>query len=172
MKLSDLEALNEQFPYDCSRRETIRLDQQSRIIKESAGPQTGIYWWVPRSAQQNTTWRLVSFFDDEYGTCYHKEIWEKYAATILGVDDIEVPQEVRDAYHCLPRGRVNVVKSKINVGLARYIILHGNDAPIEDVVGAVISRFRLSMTNTTISFDSHEVMLDDDIEIVKNFLAR
>ena len=168
MRLDDL---NERFPDDCSRRETIRLDYQSQLLKESKGPQTGIYWWVPHKI--NTTsiiWRLVEFFDDDYGPAYHKEIWEKYAATILGIDDVETTQEVKDAYHGLPRGRVNTVKSKVHAGLARYVVLRGSDAPLEDANNIIISRFRLPPINTVFSFDSHETTNDDEVEIVKQFM--
>jgi hypothetical protein len=162
MKLSDLAILNEQFPDNCGRRETIRLDQQSRLLKESKSPQTGIYWWVP----VKDSWRLESFFDSEYGQAYHKEVWELYAATILGIDNAEVPQDVREAYHGLPRGRISKHKGD------RYLILHGSDSPVDDFKTVVMSRFHLLPNRTAASYDSHEIMLDDEAEIIKNFIAQ
>ena len=176
MKLSDLQALNEQFPDNCGRRETIRLDNQSRLLRESSAPQTGIYWWVPYSNSATSwnlrdwtkieRWRLESFLDEEYEKAFHKEIWELYAATILRLDDVELPQEVKEAYHGLPRGRVSKGKQ------GQYLILHGDDSPVDDLRTVVASRFHLPLANTVAVFDQHETMHDDDVEVVRLFLER
>ena len=154
MKLDDL---NQQHPDNVGRRESIRLDEQCKFLKESRAPQTGIYWWCPTK----NDWRLAVFFDEEFGNPWHKEIWEKWCATILGLDDVRVPSEVAEAYHGLPRGRVSL-------GRGVYVILHGNDTPIKNGLELVAKRFNLPPGYHT-AFDSHEVTLQDDVKIIKNF---
>ena len=162
-----LEELNTKYPHSFTRRESMRVALQSRLISESRRPQLGLYWWSP---DKNGA-RLSAFFEADYGMTTHDVIWRKYAATILGLNDITVPKEILEAYCGLPRGRVDqvyAINQPIGIG---WLIRHGNDTP-ESGFDYVISRFNLPENVVEQEYD--EVLTTDPrhVKIINDFLVK
>ena len=170
MKLHLLVELNHKFPEDAGRREAARRWHQARTIAESREPQQGIFWWAPRfNEDKSIRWVLIEFFESEYGYGIdHQSIWEKWAATILGVADTKLSPILLDAYCCIPRGRV----SKELRSTGRYLVLHGNDAPVKNAVRSVASRFNLPQNNYCGLFDDHERTIREHVRTIERFFGR
>jgi hypothetical protein len=161
-----LEELNAKYPHSFTRRESIRVALQSRLISESRRPQIGLYWWSP---DKNGP-RLSAFFEEDYDMTTHDVIWRKYAATILGLNNIVVPKEVLEAYCGLPRGRVDRVYDKTEPIPVEWLIRHGNDTP-KSGFDYLISRFNLPYDKVKTEYD--EILTTDPrhVEIINDFLA-
>ena len=157
-----LDELNVKYPDNIGMRESIRLDVQSQLLRESREPKTGVYWWCPAK----DSWRLSVFFDEEFdGAALHKEIWEKWCSTLLNKNDNKAPHDVSQAYHGLPRGRI----SKDKHG---WMILHGDDTPLRDGLEYVANRFYLPKGKFRAVYDPHEIMHNEDIALVQQFIGR
>lgn len=156
-----LDNLNQEHPDDWSLRSSIKRKLQLETIMESREPQHGIYWWRPSPV---AGWILESFFVSEFGTANHYEIWQKWAGTILGVDNA-VPQEVLNAYCGIPRGRVTKQPS-------RWIIRHGGDLCADKHIDQIITDFNLPRDACDITRDKHEEMVPKHTKIIEQFLGR
>lgn len=160
-----LEELNIKYPHSFTQRESLRVALQSRLISESRRPQLGLYWWSP---DKNGV-RLSSFFEEDYGMTTHSVIWRKYAATILGLNDVNVPKEILGAYCGLPRGRVNLIyKESTPIG---WTIRHGNDTP-ESGIDWIVSEFNLPDTKVIEEYDEILTVDPRHVKIVNSFLVR
>jgi len=161
---------------DHNRRRAAMQFLQHRLLKESTEPQTGLFFWVPR---QNG-WRIETFFDSQFPASSgveldHATIWSKWANTLLGKDDSDAPVKIAQHYSGLPRGRVTkTVMRKFPGGPKerKYLILHGNDAPIKNAKKLIASRFYLPDGTWKYVFDDHERMARDDVLIIQRYLGR
>lgn len=140
---------------------------KKRTLMESHKPQTGIYWWAP----VKNGWRLATFADDEFGgkELLHQDIWYKYCAEILDIrsEVAKVPKPLRYAYSGLPRGRVNKRPSD-----GRWLILHGDDAPVDDAIKLIAFKFNLPAGKYIELFDDHETILPDDLQTIQSYTGK
>lgn len=128
--------------------------------QERRRPLTGIYWWMPGIGEKRKLeWRVVAYHEFIYGEVPHVEIWRKYNADELaaGLGLADVPEEIKDLYASLPRGRVALAMD------GGYRIYHGKDEPPGHSVTTVQEAFNFAEGGETmIEFDEHEQIIPDD----------
>jgi hypothetical protein len=90
---------------------------------------TGGYYWIPTPAVDSVTWQILTCHDlDCDSDVGHIDLWTLVIdrlATAWRRDRLFIKKNLKDHYSGLPRGRVTEVQN-------RFMILHGNDAPILD----------------------------------------
>lgn len=165
-----LEMILEQYQ-DPQMRLAVR-NIRNRAIIESKVPQSGAYWWLPTP---DGGWELEVFYDSEYrGNTMHDIMWRKYVLDRLAILWNKDPQKLRrqigDNYAGLPRGRVGKAMGK-------FVVSHGDDAPIKNGLKKVLAAFNLSGLARTdpkkvqTAADEHETMLAGDPDAVQRALG-
>ena len=160
---------------DCNRR-VAGMKSLQHMLTESQGPQTGIYFWIPVAKG----WRLEVFFDSQFPSrpgfdLDHSTIWRKWASTMLRTDDPDATKEISHNYSGLPRGRVTFFKARRRPGgpmVKKYLVLHGNDAPMKNAGKLIAGRFNLPDGLWVWEYDDHERMTADDVRAVQRYLGR
>lgn len=145
---------------------------RNRAILESRIPQSGAYWWIPTP---DGDWTMDVYYDSEHrGNTMHDRIWRRHVieklAVLWGKDPDWLKRAIGDNYTGLPRGRVNKVQDG-------FTIVHGNDAPVKDVVTKIMNAFNLrtyfrAHPDKVRAFeDEHETMLQGDPDVVQKALG-
>lgn len=166
-----LSLINERGVRDYRRR-AAAMTFLRHVLSESKEPQTGIYFWIPTSKG----WRLETFFDSQFPSqrgydLDHATIWRKWVSTMLRIDDPAKTRGIAHNYAGLPRGRITKSMPRKG-GIAKYLILHGDDSPIKNAAKTIAARFNLPPGSWVWEYDDHERMLDDDVRIIKRFLQK
>jgi hypothetical protein len=127
---------------------------------------TGAYYWCPRPTSDGVTWDLVTCHDLKvWDAISHREFWPavlEHLAKIWGKDPNLFYRQLFDHHTGLPRGRITHPKTG-------YVLIHGNDAPLDGWLQLVKERFRL--TEFTPLYTEHEGMLGDDPVAVEKTLG-
>jgi hypothetical protein len=120
---------------------------------------TGGYYWFPTLSDSWVTWTVLTCHelgcDAEVG---HVDLWTMALdrlATIWRRDARVIQKYLKNNYTGLPRGRVTEQKN-------RFMIFHGDDAPVPHWVPMVVSKFNLNWRSVKVLFDEHERMLPED----------
>jgi hypothetical protein len=120
---------------------------------------TGGFYWFPTPAIDSVTWQVLTChelgWDADVG---HVDLWTLVIdrlATAWHRDGRLLRIHLKNHYTGLPRGRVTQQKS-------RFMIFHGNDAPVQDWVPTVVRKFDLNRRSVRVLFDEHERMLAED----------
>lgn len=166
MKLNRLARLSK--VRDPAIREASRRYLNRRVLKESARPQTGIYWIVPTSKG----WSIFEFFDETYGELMHDDVWREYMVPLLIDRSSKKVPRIEIAYAGLPRGRVAITmpRSRHESAGKEFVVYHGNDTPEPKLLEYAKSRFNLPSSVRAV-FDDHEVMIPEHMLIVRKQLA-
>lgn len=139
------------------RAEAKRRFRQALILAESRQPQTGAYWFVPKSK-----WEIYPFFESLHGEVLHANVWDRYLAKVISGHE-RPSRDLRLAYAGLPRGRVAIVNGQ-------HVIYHGNDSPGgERGLKLVAKSFNLPSYKAV--FDDHEVMIAEHYYVVRAALG-
>jgi hypothetical protein len=136
-------------------------------------PRIGAYYWLPIPPIRSLGWRVLTChdlgFDEDHG---HPKIWPAvipHLAVIWGRDPRAMRRRLGKHCYGLPRGRVTRPEKKA------YLILHGDDSPIDDWTDAVIRSFNLRGRSVKPLFDEHEQRLPVDVRalapVLGSFLA-
>src|SRR4051812_26955599 len=103
-------------------------------------PLTGGYYWYPESSDGLISWHVLTCHDLGSGPDVgHVDLWpaviERLAAS-WGRDARSLGRLLSDGYTGLPRGRCTRPGR-------RYMILHGDDAPVADWQERIVRAFHL-----------------------------
>ncbi len=122
---------------------------ESRFYWLPEPTQLGQLSWVRLSCHELGVWDGIS----------HREFWPfvlEHLAQVWGKDIEVFKRRLGDHYYALPQGRVTKPKGK-------YLILHGNDAPVPGSQGIIVDRFHLHGLQVRMPWDEHEQTLRDDV---------
>ena len=143
---------------------------QDRAIREdarSAAPVHGGYYWFPTPGSGGVGWSLLTCEDLGFASDQgHPDLWPAVIdrlAVAWGKNATALRRHLKDHYTALPRGRVTRPD--------RYLILHGDDAPVADWLTVVIRSFLLQRVRYRVVFDEHERRLPDDRRRVERALG-
>ncbi len=140
------------------------------FVQEKTGHRgsTGGYYWLPVPGQHATHWAVLTCHtlghDAHTG---HVDLWPSAIDRLSECwhkDPRALRKRLRDRYTSLPRGRVTRHRN-------RTLILHGDDAPVDDWAAMVIPAFDLDHRSVRVLFDQHERMLPDDRVSLEEILA-
>ena len=125
----------------------------------SPGPLTGGYYWFPTQPGGSVVWEVLTCHDLGFGPDDgHFDMWPSVIDRLAAAWQRD-RRRLRDLLtrHCygLPRGRVTRPDR-------RFLLLHGNDAPVADWLGRVIERFNLDGRAVRPLYDEHETMMAED----------
>ncbi|QDV37569.1 hypothetical protein [Tautonia plasticadhaerens] len=122
-------------------------------------PASGGYYWLPRPEGGSITWEVVTCHDLGHDAAHsHRELWPALVRSLAGAWGLgtdEMGRLLEDRYYGLPRGRVTRPGGK-------WMILHGEDAPVADWLPPVLAAFRLDGRPIRVLSDDHERTLSDD----------
>jgi hypothetical protein len=114
---------------------------------------TGGYFWFPAPRDGQVGWSVLTChdlgFDD---TESHSDMWPSVIERLASAWGREVaPLRNRLTLCCygLPRGRITQPGG-------RFLLLHGDDAPITDWSTRVLARFHLGTHSVRLLYDEHE----------------
>jgi hypothetical protein len=142
----------------------------NRRADESARrePLSGGYYWFPTRDHGSVTWEVLTChelgFDAEVG---HIHLWPSALdrlSAALGQDPRVLRLLLGRHYTGLPRGRVTRPRG-------RFLVCHGNNAPVRDWLPRVIRRFDLDPRTVRDEFDEHETRLPEDRSRVDEVLG-
>jgi hypothetical protein len=129
---------------------------------------TGGFYWFPTPAIDSVIWQVLTCHelgcDADVG---HVDLWTLVIdrlATAWRRDERLLRKHLKNHYTGLPRGRVTQQKS-------RFMIFHGNDAPVSDWVPMVVRKFDLNRRSVRVLFDEHERMLAEDRSMVNEIFG-
>ena len=132
-------------------------------------PRTGAYYWIPIPPLRSPTWRVLGChdlgFDEDLS---HFDLWPAvipHLATMWGRDPEAMKRRLGRHCYGLPRGRVTR-PDKV------FLILHGDDSPLQSWTEAVVQAFRLQGRRTKALLDVHEQRLPGDIRALARILGR
>jgi hypothetical protein len=149
-----------EIPMGATERPMI-ASQEDREIRggdRSNAPSHGGYYWFPTPVPEGVRWSLLTC--DDLGLAPdegHPDLWPAVIdrlAIAWGRRADALRRDLGGHYTGLPRGRVTRP--------GRYLILHGDDAPVADGLTVVIRRFRLERARHRAVFDEHERTLPED----------
>jgi hypothetical protein len=132
-------------------------------------PLTGGYYWLPTPSTAGTiSWGLLTCHDLGLWDCIsHREMWPtvlEFLATAWGNAPEALRRRLGDHYYGLPRGRITSSRG-------RYLIVHGQDAPIPDWEAGIIDRFRLAGLDVRDLSNEHESVVLADVLSVEEALG-
>jgi hypothetical protein len=120
-------------------------------------PRTGAYYWLPLPRGKRIHWRLLAFYDQDYGgSAEHQAVWPQILDTLAREWRKPVAllrRRLENSLYGLPRGRV----ARMTDGT--YGIAHGDDSPVRTWESTVRRAFNLEGTPTRCYLDEHERML-------------
>lgn len=127
---------------------TVENDQRRKRPR----PLTGGYYWFPTQAGDTIDWSVLTCHDLGFGPGDgHYEMWrtalDRLART-WGREPGLLLDTLEDCWYGLPRGR-------INRSGGRFLLLHGDDAPVADWLPMVAERFNLDVRAIEIQFSEH-----------------
>ena len=143
-------------------------DQAIPEVHRPIGPLCGGYYWFPSPGPSSggVRWELLTCEDLGYASDDdHFELWLTVIdrlATTWGKKAPALRRSLKTNYCGLPRERLTRPD--------RYLVLHGDDAPIADWLIIVIRRFRLEGSPHQVLFDEHGRMLPGDSRTVERAL--
>lgn len=127
------------------------------------GALVGAFYWSPaREPAGRISWRLLTCHDlRRWDGISHRELWPSvldHLAATWDKDPAVLRRRLGDHYYALPRGRVTHPRG-------RYLILHGNDAPVAGLAWKriMIDRYRLDGMPLATPHDEHERTLREDV---------
>ena len=120
-------------------------------------PFTGGYYWFPTPSPDGITWSIVTCRDlgchSDAG--HDADLWPRLMVPLAktwGKEAEALKRRLALSYTGLPRGRVTRPEKV-------FLILHGNDSPVDKFQEMVIESFRLSGRTVRFLFDAHETQL-------------
>jgi hypothetical protein len=123
------------------------------------GPSSGGYYWFPTREAAGVTWKVLTCHDLGYGAeTGHDNLWPSLVdrlADAWGKDRQVLARHLGDHYTGLPRGRITGPGG-------RFLVWHGNDAPVGNWKTRVRRAFGLESVPLKAVFDEHETTLDED----------
>ena len=127
--------------------------------EERRTPASGGYYWLPRPVGGPVAWVVVTCHDLGHNAGHsHRELWPTLVRLLAGAWGLgadELGRLLGDRYYGLPRGRVTRPGAK-------WLILHGEDAPVANWLPQVIAAFQLEGRPIRVLSDEHERTLSDD----------
>lgn len=139
-----------------------KLEEHRPIV-----PLYGGYYWFPTPGPGGVRWELLTCEDLGFASDDdHFELWLPVLArlaTAWGKNASVLRRSLNSHYAGLPRGRLTRPD--------RYLILHGDDAPVPDWLTIVIRHFRLEGSPYQVLFDEHERRLPEDRRKVERALG-
>lgn len=136
--------------------------------KNAVKPAEGIYYVVPLKVGV----KVMSLREDETTNPAHMFYWPRVITEIAheyGIDELDIPEEVRTAYTGIPRGRI-----VHDTNRDMWIILHGNDVPLNQIRHFVLQDFGLYQLDAAgkvqWKFDDHETMDPEDQKTLRSII--
>ena len=132
-------------------------------------PLTGAYYWLPvPTSSGSIRWDLLTCHDLGLWDCIsHREMWPtvlEFLAPAWGKAAVALGHQLGEHYYGLPRGRVTSSRG-------RYLILHGQDAPVPDWEPRIIARFHLASLDVQNLSSEHERVVRGDVLAVEEALG-
>jgi hypothetical protein len=121
--------------------------------RRSPRPLTGGYYWFPAKVGNTVEWSVLTCHDlgfDE--TESHSDMWPSVIERLASAWGREVvPLRNRLGLCCygLPRGRFTQPGG-------RFLLIHGDDAPVSDWHARVLRRFQLDRRSVGLCYTEHE----------------
>jgi hypothetical protein len=143
----------------CQSEESSSLTRTKDENQRSPRSLTGGYYWFPAKLGNTVEWSVLSCHDLGFGPNEgHYDMWPSVIdrlATAWGRGPVQLRRRL--AKHCygLPRGRITRPRG-------RFLLLHGDDAPVADWLGRVVRRFRLDRRSLKLLSDGHEQTFTED----------
>ena len=133
--------------------------------ERSPRPRTGGYYWFPAPANETVEWSVLTCHDLGFGPDEgHFDMWPSVIdrlATAWVRDVVRLRKVLAGHCYGLPRGRVTRPDR-------RFLLLHGDDAPMTDWLGRVVERFDLDRRTVRLLFDEHEQTFTGDRRAVND----
>lgn len=139
-------------------------------VRDEGGrsPRIGGYYWFPAPAGDAVAWSVLTCHDLGQGPEEgHSEMWPSVIdrlATAWGRDALRLGRLLAEHCYGLPRGRVTRPGR-------RFLVLHGDDAPVGDWPGRVAGRFGLDRRSLRLLLDEHERTFTQDRRAVSEELG-
>lgn len=124
---------------------------------------TGGYYWFPTRAGDTIDWSVLTCYDLGFNPDDgHFDMWPSVIDRLASVwrrDAVRLRRLL--AVHCygLPRGRITRPER-------RFLLLHGDDAPVADWLPRVLDRFNLNDRGVKLLYDEHEETFTKDRRVV------
>lgn len=134
-----------------------------------AKPYRGGYYWLPAPSPEGITWSVLSCRDLGCGTDagHDADLWPRLMVPLAATwgKDAQILKKKRALFYTgLPRGRVTRPDKT-------FLVLHGQDSPVQIWKVLVIEGFRLSGRRVKFSFDEHETQLPGHPQAVEAILG-
>jgi hypothetical protein len=125
----------------------------------------GGYYWFPTPAGETVEWSVLACHDLGFGPDDgHYDMWPLVIdrlATAWSRDALRLRRRLAEHCYGLPRGRVTRPDR-------RWLVLHGDDAPVADWLGRVVGRFGLAGRSVKLVMDEHEQTFSEDRRAVND----
>jgi hypothetical protein len=129
---------------------------------------SGGYYWFPTRNNGAVNWEVLTChelgFDAEVG---HVDLWPSVLdrlSSAWGRDPRIIKLSLGLHYTGLPRGRITQLQR-------RFLVFHGDNAPVGDWLPRVIRRFDIDRRSVRAVFDEHETRLPEDRGKVNEILG-
>jgi hypothetical protein len=120
---------------------------------QSSEALTGGYFWFPAPGDGQVEWSVLTCHDLGFSAGEsHSDMWPSVIDRLASAWGREVaPLRNRLELCCygLPRGRLTQPGG-------RFLLLHGDDAPVSDWLARVLRRFQLNRRSVRLSYSEHE----------------
>jgi hypothetical protein len=120
---------------------------------QSNKPLTGGYYWLPTPEGDRGGWSVLTCHDLAFdATESHPDMWPSVIdrlACAWGRETERLRKSLELCCYGLPRGRITRPGG-------RFLLLHGDDAPVSDWRARVLARFHLDSHSVRLLYDEHE----------------
>ena len=120
---------------------------------QSSEALTGGYYWLPAPRNDQVGWSVLTCHDLGFdATESHSDMWPSVIerlACAWGREVAPLRNRLKLCNYGLPRGRITQPGG-------RFLLIHGDDAPVSDWRARVLARFRLGPRSVHFSYTEHE----------------
>lgn len=136
--------------------------------QHNTAPLTGAYYWLPSPSPEGVVWTLTTCHDLKvWDGIPHREFWPHILEILADAWDKDAKtlrRQLRDHHTGLPRGRVVHPRPD-------HIIIHDNNAPVDDWVEQVKSKFRTPEIQAIVEYHESEMMSRVDFQKAQEALG-